>query len=48
MPDGQLKMYSRSLSKAMVSTSFDGGETLDNEIVADETLIMSKSSSCHL
>lgn len=48
MPDGQLKMYSRSLSKAMVSTSFDGGETWDNEVVADDTLIMSKSSGCQL
>lgn len=48
MPDGQLKMYSRSLSKASVSTSFDGGETWDDEVVYDETLIMSKSSGCQL
>lgn len=48
MPDGQLKMYSRSLSKASVSTSFDGGETWDDEVLTDDTLVMSRSSGCQL
>lgn len=48
MPDGQLKMYTRNLNKASVSTSFDGGKTWDNEVVSDNTLIMSKTSGCQL
>lgn len=48
MPDGQLKMFSRSLSHASVSTSFDGGETWDDEVSTDTTLVMSSSSGCQL
>lgn len=48
MPDGQLKMFSRSLSHASISTSFDGGEAWDDEVITDNTLIMSSSSGCQL
>lgn len=48
MPDGQLKMYARSLSKASVATSFDGGETWDSTVELDSTLVMSSSSGCQL
>lgn len=48
MPNGQLKMYARSLGKASVATSFDGGETWDNTVESDNTLVMSTSSGCQL
>lgn len=48
MPNGQLKMYSRSLGKATVSTSFDGGATWDDNVEFDNTLIMSTSSGCQM
>lgn len=48
MPNGQLKMYSRSLGKATVSTSFDGGTTWDDNVEFDNTLVMSTSSGCQM
>lgn len=48
MPNGQLKMYARSLGKASVATSFDGGTTWDDTVESDDSLIMSTSSGCQL
>lgn len=48
MPDGQIKMYARSLSKASVATSFDGGQTWDDTVEFDTELVMSASTGCQL
>lgn len=40
MPDGQLKLFMRNYSgHAQIATSFDGGETWDEEVVTEEALI---------
>ena len=39
MPDGQLKLFMRNTgSKVMVATSFDGGETWEDDVVKEEKL----------
>lgn len=49
MPDGQIKMFSRTSKrgKVIVATSFDGGVTWENPYMEDE-LIMSNTSGCQL
>lgn len=48
MPDGQVKMFARTLGKTAIATSFDGGMTWDDEVELSSILLMSTSSGCQL
>ncbi|GGI42114.1 sialidase family protein [Mammaliicoccus stepanovicii] len=44
MPNGQLKMFSRTPGKTAISTSFDGGETWDPNVELIDELISDKNA----
>lgn len=48
MPNGQIKMFARSIGKAAIATSLDGGLTWLDDVEYDNTLVMSSSTGCQL
>ncbi|OLQ84947.1 hypothetical protein BIY21_19675 [Vibrio ponticus] len=48
MPNGQIKMFARSVGKAAVATSLDGGITWLDDVEYDTTLVMSNTTGCQL
>ncbi|OAB46427.1 sialidase family protein [Paenibacillus antarcticus] len=48
MPDGQVKMFARTIGKTAIATSFDGGLTWDDQVDLSAELVMSSSSGCQL
>ncbi|MGF1723312.1 sialidase domain-containing protein [Photobacterium nomapromontoriensis] len=48
MPNGQIKMFARSVGRAAIATSLDGGLTWLDTVEYDNTLVMSNTTGCQL
>lgn len=48
MPNGQIKMFARSIGRAAIATSLDGGVTWLDDVEYDSTLVMSNTTGCQL